>query len=80
VPRLRIDQLMALCWQILLPFVFLQIIINGLVLVYDWPSWTMTILSGAAAIAMGTIIYKVARRSGVLYQTSGTAERVGSVL
>ena len=80
VPRLRIDQLMALCWQILLPFVFLQIIINGLVLVYDWPTWTLTILSGAAAIAMGTIIYRVARRSGVLYQTSGTADRGGSVL
>ncbi len=80
VPRLRIDQLMALCWQILLPFAFLQIIINGLVLVYDWPSWTLTILSGAAAIAMGTLIYYVARRSGVLYQTSGAAERVGSVL
>ena len=37
LPRLRIDQLMAFCWQILLPFCFLQIIINGLVLVYDWP-------------------------------------------
>jgi NADH-quinone oxidoreductase subunit H len=80
VPRLRIDQLMALCWQILLPFAFLQIIINGLVLVYDWPSWTLTILSGAAAIAMGSLIYMVARRSGALYQTSGSAERVGSVL
>ena len=41
VPRLRIDQLMAFCWQILLPFAFLQIIINGLVLVYDWPDWTL---------------------------------------
>ncbi|MCH8050401.1 MAG: NADH-quinone oxidoreductase subunit NuoH [Chloroflexi bacterium] len=80
VPRLRIDQLMALCWQILLPFAFLQIIINGLVLVYDWPTWTLTILSGAATIAMGTLIYYVSRRSGVLYQTSGAAQRVGSVL
>jgi len=80
VPRLRIDQLMALCWQILLPFAFLQIIINGFVLVYDWPDWTLTILSGAAAIAMGTLIYRVARRSGVLYQTSGAAQRVGNVL
>lgn len=80
VPRLRIDQLMALCWQILLPFTFLQIIINGLVLVYDWPDWTLTILSGGAAIAMGALIYQVARRSGVLYQTTGAAQRVGSVL
>jgi NADH-quinone oxidoreductase subunit H len=80
MPRLRIDQLMALCWQILLPFAFLQIIINGLVLVYDWPDWTLTALSGAAAIAMGTLVYQVARRSGVLYQTPAVAQRVGSVL
>ena len=80
VPRLRIDQLMALCWQILLPFTFLQIIINGLVLVYDWPDYTLTILSGAAAIAMGTLVYQTARRTGVLYQTPGVAQRVGSVL
>jgi NADH-quinone oxidoreductase subunit H len=33
-PRLRIDQLMAFCWKILLPFGFLQVIINAIVLVY----------------------------------------------
>ncbi|HUF52382.1 MAG TPA: NADH-quinone oxidoreductase subunit NuoH [Dehalococcoidia bacterium] len=80
LPRLRIDQLMVLCWQILLPFTFLQIIINGLVLVYDWPDWSLTALSGLALIAMGTLIYQTARRSGVMYQTSGGIARVGSVL
>jgi NADH-quinone oxidoreductase subunit H len=80
LPRLRIDQLMALCWQILLPFTFLQIIINGLVLVYDWPDWTLSVLSGAAALAMIALVYQAARRSGVLYQTSAVAQRVGSVL
>ena len=80
MPRLRIDQLMVLCWQILLPFAFLQIIINGLVLVYDWPDWTLTVLSGAALIAMGTLVYQAARRTGVLYQTPASVARVGSVL
>src|SRR3989337_1290819 len=47
-PRLCIRQLMAFCWQILLPFAFLQIIINGWVLVYDWPDWVMGVLSGLA--------------------------------
>ena len=37
LPRLRIDQLMSFCWQVLLPLAFLGIIINGLVLVYEWP-------------------------------------------
>jgi NADH-quinone oxidoreductase subunit H len=79
LPRLRIDQLMALCWQILLPFTLLQIIINGLVLTYDWPDWTLTILSGGSAALMVFIVYQVARRSGVIYRAP-TAQRVGSVL
>jgi uncharacterized membrane protein YvlD (DUF360 family) len=33
-PRLRIDQLMAFCWKILMEVAFLQIIITGIVLVY----------------------------------------------
>jgi hypothetical protein len=48
LPRLRVDQLMAYCWQLLLPFAFLQIIINGLALAYDWPDWTLTVMSVAA--------------------------------
>jgi predicted permease len=34
---MRIDQLMAYSWKILLPLVLLQILVNGAVLVYDWP-------------------------------------------
>ena len=51
LPRLRIDQLMAFCWQVLLPFAFLQIIINGWVLVYGWPDWVMGVTSGLATAA-----------------------------
>ena len=73
LPRLRIDQLMALCWQILLPFTLLQIIINGLVLVYDWPNITLTILSGAAAAAAVYLTYRAARSPGVRYQPAASS-------
>jgi NADH-quinone oxidoreductase subunit H len=79
LPRLRIDQLMALCWQILLPFTLLQIIINGLALAYDWPDWTLSVMSGAAAAALIFAIYQAARREGVSVATGGV-QRVGSVL
>jgi len=78
MPRLRIDQLMAFCWQLLLPFAFLQIIINGLVLVYEWPDWTLGVLSGTAALAAIFLTYRGARRALVAY--SPRPQRVGSVV
>lgn len=81
MPRLRVDQLMAYCWQILLPFSFLQIIINGLALAYGWDNWSLTIMSGAATVAFLFITYRVARLSGIVYEPAAAgAQRVGSVL
>lgn len=37
VPRLRIDQLMVFSWKVLLPIVFVQVLVNGFVLVYELP-------------------------------------------
>ncbi len=78
MPRLRVDQLMAFAWQVLLPFAFLQIIINGLVLVYDWPDWTLGVLSGTAAMAAAYLTYRGARQAAVPF--SPRLHRVGSVL
>ncbi|MDP2949968.1 MAG: NADH-quinone oxidoreductase subunit NuoH [Chloroflexota bacterium] len=65
LPRLRIDQLMSFCWQVLLPFAFLQIIINGLVLVYEWPDWTLTVFSGSAALVAIWATYVGSRRAAI---------------
>ena len=63
MPRLRIDQLMSFAWQVLIPFAFLQIIINGFVLVYDLPDWTLGVMSGAATLVAVYLIYRGGRRA-----------------
>jgi NADH-quinone oxidoreductase subunit H len=78
LPRLRIDQMMAFCWQVLLPFAFLQIIINGWVMVYGWPDWVMGALSGMAVLAAGYLTYRMAWRAAA--PASPQLERAGSVL
>ena len=61
-PRLRIDQLMAFCWKILLPMAFLQIFLNGLILVYEWPDWTLLLTSGGALVFTAFLVYDATRR------------------
>lgn len=78
LPRLRIDQLMSLCWQVLLPFTLYQIFVNGLVLVYDWPDYTLTVFSALGAIALGGVLYTAARKTNV--PLAAPVSRVGSVL
>jgi heme A synthase len=61
LPRLRIDQLMSYCWKVLIPFGFLQVFLNGLVLVYGWPDGILLIFSGAALLLVGYIVYRTGR-------------------
>ncbi len=61
LPRLRIDQLMSFCWKLLIPFAFLQIFLNGLVLVYDWPDGLLFVTSGAGLLLLGYVIYRAVR-------------------
>jgi len=60
-PRLRIDQLMSYCWKVLIPLAFLQIFLNGLVLVYHWPDGILLLTSGAGLLLAGYIIYRAVR-------------------
>jgi NADH-quinone oxidoreductase subunit H len=58
MPRLRIDQLMSFCWKLLIPFAFLQIFLNGLVLVYEWPDGLLFVTSGAGLALLMYVIYR----------------------
>lgn len=60
-PRLRIDQLMSYCWKVLIPLSFLQIFLNGLVLVYDGPDGLLLVTSGAGLALAMFIIYRAVR-------------------
>ena len=62
LPRLRIDQLMSFSWKVLLPLVFAQILVNGLVLVYQWPDVLLLLTSGAGVVLLFTIIDRGVRR------------------
>ncbi|MBK7126448.1 MAG: NADH-quinone oxidoreductase subunit NuoH [Dehalococcoidia bacterium] len=62
VPRLRIDQLMSFCWKVLLPMSIVQMLMNGVILAYDWPQELLTLTSGAGAALLVAIIIKRAVR------------------
>lgn len=76
LPRLRIDQLMAYCWQILIPLAFLQILANGMVLVYDWPDWVLGVLSGAGLLLVAYLTYLSSRQTAAPYSPRYTAARI----
>ena len=55
-PRLRIDQLMAFGWKLLVPLSFLNIVITAVVLFYGFPLWVLTCLSGILLVGAVCII------------------------
>lgn len=57
-PRLRIDQLMAFGWKVLVPASFLNIVLTGIVLYYGWHWSVLTVMSLATLAAIGYIIYR----------------------
>jgi NADH-quinone oxidoreductase subunit H len=59
-PRLRIDQLMALGWKTLIPLSFVNLILASIVIFYDWPLWTMSLIS---LPLLAAVVYFGARRT-----------------
>ena len=57
-PRLRIDQLMAFAWKVMVPLAFYTIVITAVYLFYDWPAWTLTLMSLAGLAVVGYLIYR----------------------
>jgi len=57
-PRLRIDQLMAFAWKVMVPLSFLLVIMTAVYQFYGWPAWTLTAMSSAGLLVVGYVIYK----------------------
>jgi NADH-quinone oxidoreductase subunit H len=75
LPRLRIDQLMAYSWQVLLPLAFYQIVVNGLALVYGWPDPVLGLLSGGGMVVAAYLTYRAVRRP--VRRSLAAAQRMG---
>tara|TARA_Y100001936_G_scaffold249018_1_gene298229 strand:+ start:552 stop:1676 length:1125 start_codon:yes stop_codon:yes gene_type:complete len=70
VPRLRIDQLMSFSWKILLPLAFLQVLINGAVLVYEAPLWILTITGMLGIVVLVRLIERAVRPQPVTNEST----------
>ena len=60
-PRLRIDQLMAFGWKMLVPLSFMNIVLTGAVLFYEWPMWTLTAFS---LVLLSGTFYLITKQPG----------------
>ena len=56
-PRLRIDQLMAFSWKVLLPFAIVQVLANGIILAYGGADWVVGLVSFALLVALGGLVF-----------------------
>ena len=57
-PRLRIDQLMAFAWKVMVPLSFLTILITAVYKFYQWPAWSLTLMSSAGLVVVAYAIYR----------------------
>ena len=57
-PRLRVDELMAFAWKVMVPLSFYAILITAIYLFYGWPAWTLTIMSATGLAVVGYLIYR----------------------
>ena len=61
-PRLRIDQLMAFSWKVLLPFAIVQVLANGIILAYGGADWVVGVVSLALTFALFGLVFSLMRQ------------------
>ena len=69
-PRLRIDQLMAFAWKVVVPLSFLSVVMTAIYQFYGWPAWSLTLMSLAGLVCVAYAIYR---------RMTGPANRVAEV-
>ena len=69
-PRLRIDQLMAFAWKVVVPLSFLTVVMTAVYQFYGWPAWSLTLMSLAGLVWVAYAIYR---------RMAGPASRVAQV-
>jgi len=57
-PRLRIDQLMAFGWKVMLPLSFAGVVITAVYRFYEWPAWSLSLMSLAILGVVGYWLYR----------------------
>ncbi|HJN92372.1 MAG TPA: complex I subunit 1 family protein, partial [Dehalococcoidia bacterium] len=57
IPRLRIDQLMAFSWKVLLPFSIVQIMANAIILSYHGADWILGLVSLVLLVLLVALVY-----------------------
>ena len=57
-PRLRIDQLMAFAWKVMVPLSFYAVLITAVYKFYGWQGWTLTLMSLAGLFVVGYLVYQ----------------------
>ena len=57
-PRLRIDQLMGFAWKVMVPLSFLSVVMTAIYQFYEWPAWSLTLMSSGGLAVVGYLIYK----------------------
>ena len=57
-PRLRIDQLMAFGWKVIIPISFVNIATTGIYMFYGWPWWSLSLMSLTSLGVVGYVVYR----------------------
>lgn len=57
-PRLRIDQLMAFGWKVMIPLSFIGVIITSIYRFYGLPTWSLSLMSLVILAVVGYLVYR----------------------